>query len=179
VVLFMDSDEPDANAMVPDVEAAGGAVVQWQGDVSIEEAVCSQLDEQGLNAYVQAALEVADDPEASAQSFSSQMSDWGEKNGKQLVEGRGLLRFDGWAAAGLSLQDFKAAVGSVSKKKGWFKRVDKGRRLGQFIRETLQLNTGSVEGTLQELRAAIYTRNAPEIPIDSPEGHSQEGLADG
>ena len=41
--------------------AAGGVVVQWPGGVCIEAAVCSQLDEVGLNAYIAAALEVADD----------------------------------------------------------------------------------------------------------------------
>ena len=62
VVLFIDSDEPDANAMVPDVKQLGGTVVQWPGGVCIESAICSQLDESGLNAYVAAALEIVDDP---------------------------------------------------------------------------------------------------------------------
>ena len=51
----------------------GGTVIQWPGGVCIESAVCSQLDAAGLNAYIAAALEVADDPAASRQSFTDHL----------------------------------------------------------------------------------------------------------
>ena len=42
------------------LDFAGGTVVQWGGNHSIETAICAQLDEDGLNAFVQTALDVAD-----------------------------------------------------------------------------------------------------------------------
>ena len=157
VVLFIDSDEPDANSMVPDVQQLGGTVVQWLGGVCIESAVCSQLDETGLNAFIAAALEVADDPTASKQSFADHL--------RKSVAWKGVtpagvdpLDMTTWTATGLTLDACRTAVALVSNDKGWFKRVDKGRRLGTFILETAALQAGPVKATIDELKASIYAR---------------------
>lgn len=73
VVLFIDSDDPAVNDMVPEIERAGGLVIQWPGGICIETAVCSQLDAAGLTTYIRAALEVAGDPAASSQSVSAHL----------------------------------------------------------------------------------------------------------
>lgn len=155
VVLFIDSDEPDANAMVPDVKQRGGTVVQWPGEVCIESAVCSQLDETGLNAYIAAALEVTDDPAASMRSFTDQLRKYAVLNGVTPA-GVDILDMTTWTAAGISLDACWTAVALVSKEKGWFKRVDKGHRLGTFILESESLQVGPVKATIDELKAAIY-----------------------
>lgn len=157
VVLFIDSDEPDANAMAASVQQLGGTVVQWPDGVCIESAICSQLDETGLNAYIAAALEVADDLAASTQSFIAHLRKYAILTGVTQAE-VDILDMTSWTAAGISLETCQTAVGLVSKEKGWFKRVDKGQRLGAFILETPSLQTGPVRATLDELKAAIYTR---------------------
>ncbi|TGN65020.1 ATP-binding protein [Nocardioides eburneiflavus] len=157
VVLFIDSDEPDANAMVPDVQQLGGTVVQWPGGVCIETAVCSQLDEAGLNGYIAAALEVADDPAASKQSFTDHLRKYAVLDGLPPA-GVEILDMITWTAAGISLDACWTAIALVSKEKGWFKRVDKGQRLGRFLLESASLQTGPVRATIDELKAAIYAR---------------------
>ncbi|MGH3353816.1 MAG: ATP-dependent nuclease [Nocardioides sp.] len=157
VVLFIDSDDQAANDMVPEVERAGGAVVQWPGGVCIEAAVCSQLDTVGLTAYIRAALEVADDPEASSQSFSAHLSKYAVVDGTK-PSGIDLLDLTTWATAGIDLGACRTAVATASKEKSWFKRVDKGQRLGTFILETESLHSGPVLDTIEALKAAIYTR---------------------
>lgn len=169
VVLFIDSDEPDANAMVPDVQHRGGAVVQWPTGVCIESAVCSQLDEIGLNAFIAAALEVTDDRLASHGSFINHLRKHAVLNGV-TPPGVEILDMTTWTAAGISLDACRTAVALVSKEKSWFKRVDKGNRLGTFILETASLQTGPVKATVDKLKDAIYARPpakqaATQVPV--------------
>lgn len=171
VVLFIDSDDSNANAMVPDVQQCGGTVVQWPGDNCIESAVCSQLDASGLNAYITAALEVADDPNASRSSFTDHLRKYVVPNGA-IPAGLDVLDMGSWISLGIDLNMCRSAVSDVSKATGWFKRVDKGQRLGSFILETPSLQTGVVKATLNKLKAAIYARSARALPIVS-EGKSQ------
>lgn len=165
VVLFIDNDEPNANAMVPDVTQLGGEVVQWPGGGCIESAVCHQLDETGLNAYIGAALEVADDPVASKQSFTDHLRKYTVLN-DVTPAGLDILDLTAWTAAGISLNACRTAVALVSKEQGWFKRVDKGHRLGTFILETASLQAGPVKATIDELKTAIYARSPARQPAD-------------
>lgn len=181
VVLFIDSDDPAANAMVPDVERAGGVVIQWPGGVCIEAAVCSQLDAAGLTAFIRAALEVADDPAASTQSFAAHLSKYAVVDGTRPPE-IDLLDLTAWTTAGISLEDCRTAVATASKEKGWFKRVDKGQRLGAFILETDSLRSGPVQHTIEALKVAIYARTTNQVdtanPTDAADGLDLEDGAD-
>ncbi|MDF1602257.1 ATP-binding protein [Nocardioides sp. YIM 152315] len=178
VVLFIDSDDQAANDMVPDVERAGGVVVQWPGGVCIEAAVCSQLDAAGLTAYIHAALEVADDPSASSQSFSAYLTTYAVVDGKKPPE-LDLLDLTTWTTAGISLDDCRTAVATASKEKGWFKRVDKGQRLGTFILETASLHSGAVQDTLEALKSAIYARTASQVSMTDLTDLVADGAVDG
>ncbi len=175
VVLFIDSDDEAANSLVPALEAAGGTVVQWSGAHSIETAICEQLDETGLNAFIQAALDVAEDREASAQSHAAKLV---EKGAPPVSAGADPLDVTTWAAAGVNLKQAREIVGlaakgkDIDKGKAWFKRVDKGRRLGRFILETPALQAGEVKAKLDELKAAIYAR--PEAPPTATPEHQEQ-----
>lgn len=178
IVLFIDSDDEAANDLVPAIKTAGGTVVQWSGAHSIETAICAQLDEIGLNAFIEAALDVADDREASAQSYAAKLV---AKGAPPRNTGADPLDVVTWAAAGVSLDEAREIVGlaakgkDIDKEKAWFKRVDKGRRLGRFILETPALQTGEVKAKLDELKTAIYARpeatleGAPQDQPDNPE----------
>lgn len=159
IVLFIDSDDEAANKLVPAIRTAGGTVVQWSGAHSIETAVCAQLDETGLNAFIEAALDVADDRDGSAQSYATKLV---AKGAPAASTGADPLDVTTWAAAGVDLEKAREIVGlaakgkDIDKDKAWFKRVDKGRRLGRFILETPALQTGEIKARLDELKAAIY-----------------------
>jgi hypothetical protein len=173
VVLFIDSDDEAANTLVPGIETAGGIVVQWSGAHSIETAICAQLDECGLNAFIEAALDVADDREASTQSYTAKLVAMGAPAASTGAEP---LDVTTWLAAGVNLEKAREIVGlaakgkAVEKDKAWFKRVDKGRRLGRFILETPALQTGEVKAKIDELKAAIFARSmAASTPLPQPE----------
>lgn len=173
VVLFIDSDDEAANKLVPAIESAGGAVIQWSGNHSIETAVCAQLDEIGLNAFIQAALDVADDRDASEQSFAAKLVAKGAPAAASVAD---TLDVTTWETAGIKLERAREIVGEAAKgkqhakEKAWFKRVDKGRRLGRFILETSELQTGEIGAKLEELKTAIYARPdaAPGRPAEQP-----------
>jgi putative ATP-dependent endonuclease of OLD family len=160
VVLFMDSDDPTVNDLVPDIEARGGTVIQWAGEHSIETAVCSQLAAAGLNAFIRAGIEAADDEVGAKQSFADSLVANGAPT---AAAGADPLDVATWHQAGVDLATARDVVGKTAKKKDWFKRVDKGRRLGQFFLETDALQIGDVKTTIDRLKAAIYARH-PDQP---------------
>jgi len=153
VILFMDSDDSTANDLVPEIETLGGTVIQWTSGHSIETAICAQLDETGLNAFIHAGLEVADDEAAARQSFADSMVANGAPN---AATGANPLDVATWHLAGVDLATAREVVGKTAKRKDWFKRVDKGRRLGRLILETDALQMGDVKAKIDRLKSAVY-----------------------
>ncbi len=165
VILFMDSDDPKANALIPPVREAGGAVVQWGGSHSIESAICDQLDEAGLTALIRAGIEAADEEESAAEdAFTDALIKYGAPETAKNV-----LNVATWEAAGTALPAAREAVGKAANKKSWFKRIDKGRRLGQLILETQLLQTGHVKSVMDQLRTAIYASLDPASDEENAE----------
>lgn len=173
VVLFIDSDDENANELADGVAEAGGVVVRWEGEHSIETAVCAQLGEAGLTAFIQAAVEVADDPDSAQTVYAAALVANGAPD---ISAGANTLDVSTWAAAGVDLAQARDIVGKTAKgknkdkDKGWFKRVDKGRRLGRFILEADELQTGDVKAKIDALQEAIYARPEPakEDPGSAP-----------
>lgn len=159
VVLFIDSDDTNANTLADQVAADGGAVIRWEGVHSIETAVCAELTEAGLTAFIEAAIEVADDPESARAVYATALVANGAPDSSAGAE---TLDVSTWAAAGVELDPARDIVGKTAKgknkdkDKGWFKRVDKGRRLGRFILDSTDLEGGEVKSKIGALRDAIY-----------------------
>ncbi|MDQ1104818.1 ATP-dependent nuclease [Nocardioides zeae] len=157
VVLFVDSDDENANNLADQVAADGASVIRWEGCHSIETAVCAELTEAGLTAFIEAAIEVADDPESALTVYANALVANGAPDSSAGAE---TLDVSTWAATGLDLHQARDIVGKTAKGKknvrGWFKRVDKGRRLGRFILDSTDLEGGEVESKIGALRGAIY-----------------------
>jgi len=169
VVLFLDSDEPNANEMVAKVEAAGGKVVQWTGDMCTERALCDELDPHGLTAFIAAAVEAADDSETAPTSFASLLQN------KKVPKTEPPLVVEKWIAAGLTLDAARDAIGTVAKKGTWFKNVDRGRLLAEFILDRDALKTGPVAGKVAKLREHVYYRPEPPAKAEAADGTAAEG----
>lgn len=164
VVLFLDSDEPEANNTVPRVEAAGGRVVQWLGEVCTERALCDQLGAEGLSAFIAAAVAAADDPDAATVSYTTLLRD------KGAAASATPLDVASWLAEGQSLQEAREVVGNAAKEKGWFKNVDRGRALANFVLTRGELSAGPVAETIATLREHVYYRPEQLVsdkPMDS------------
>ncbi|UFU06320.1 ATP-dependent nuclease [Ruania halotolerans] len=164
VVLVLDSDDQAANALVPDVEAAGGKVVQWAGGVCTERAICDQLSAEGLTAFIDTAVEAADDPETSRVSFADQL----KARGAAIVsEKDAQLDIAAWVAAGTTLEQARVTVGDTAKHKSWFKNVDRGKALAAFVLSRPELAEGAVAATLAKVREHTYYQPEP-APNDAP-----------
>lgn len=156
VVLFIDSDDEATNHRAPDVSAMGGALVQWEDGHSIETAVCAQLDEDALTEFIQAALEVTDDRSSAEQSYADKLKAFGAPHIGNDIDP---LDVGSWASVSGDLECARKIVGNTAKAQGWFKRVDKGRRLGKFILDTPALRGGEVATRLAQLQEFIYARS--------------------
>lgn len=165
VILFIDSDDPDANAAAADVGELGASIVQWPGSVSTESALCVQLDWEGLSAYLAAAEAEAEDLHAWRQSSANLLQKHVEQSGQMPTD---VLDIPSWESAGVSLADCQEALAGVSNAKGWFKQVHRGRRLGKLILDTPSLQEGAVATTVEALRSAVYATKT----MSSPDGPS-------
>lgn len=168
VVLFVDSDDTNTNLLLPNIEAKGGVVVRWAGEVCTEEAVCSQLDADGLNALIQVAFEVHDDPDTAPTVFADQLIARGGP-GKDVTAGVDPIDVTTWTNAGIDVEQARRIVSLTASKAKWFKQIHKGRRLGQFVLDTPALQTGPVAQVVEELREAIYAR-PPVVEDETPAG---------
>lgn len=164
VVLVLDSDDHAANALVLDVEAAGGKVVQWTGGVCTERAICDQLSAEGLTAFIDAAVEASDDPETSRVSFADQLK---ARGAPTVSEKEARLDVAVWAAAGTTLEQARVMVGDTAKDKSWFKNVDRGKALAAVVLSRPELAEGAVAATLAKVREHTYYQLEPP-PKDAP-----------
>ncbi|MCL8026461.1 ATP-dependent nuclease [Nocardioides bruguierae] len=153
VVAVLDSDDASTNALVPAVVVAGGKVVQWPGDVCTEQALCDQLEIDGLTAFVAAAVAAAEDPETAASSYASQLQSKGAPTTGEPLEVKS------WLDVGLSLTEARGVVGMTAKKSGWFKNVDRGKVLAEFVLGRHELQTGPVATAVASLREQVYLRH--------------------
>lgn len=148
VTVLMDSDDPKANERVPEIEAAGGVVVQWADGLNTEGAICSQLDKAGLTALIALAIDVQDNPDAANQSVTSQLA----KYGAPKVDAP--AQVESWIAT--SAAQAQAIVALAAHKCGWFKNVEKGKRLAAFMNTRPEFSSGPIAAAFDKLREATY-----------------------
>jgi putative ATP-dependent endonuclease of the OLD family len=114
VVLFIDSDDTNANTLSDQVAADGGAVIRWERDHSIETAVCAELSEAGLTTFIEAAIEVADDPDSAKTAYPTALVTNGAPDRSAGAE---TLDVRTWAAAAVDLDQARDIVGKTAKGK--------------------------------------------------------------
>jgi hypothetical protein len=56
-------------------------------------------------------------------------------------------------------------VAEAAHAKGWFKNVDRGRRLGAFLLSRMELEAGPLRSALAQLEAAVYAPGST-VPTD-------------
>lgn len=173
VVLFLDSDEPGANGMVAGVEDAGGKVVQWAGEVCTERAICEHLDADGLTGLLAAAVAAHEDeePEAALSSVVDAVQN------RQAPKTEPPLDVTKWIDAGTDLGKARDIVGMAASKKVWFKNVDKGKHLAEFLLTRDELKTGPVAETVALLREYTYFRPGSPAEQDVQEETQAEQAA--
>jgi hypothetical protein len=159
ITLFADSDVEDVNNKAATVAAAGADVVQWMGSLNTEQAICSELDPAGLTALIDLAIKVAEDPEVAMIAYADHLKDRGAPRIDTV------LSVTSWKEAGIEIDRAQEMVAEAAHAKGWFKNVDRGRRLGAFLLSRMELEAGPLRSALAQLEAAVYAPGST-VPTD-------------
>lgn len=166
VVFFGDSDKIDDLKVSPEeMKEQGIAVVLWEKDsttedgLSIEQRLCLDLPVDALPELVNLAIEIKkNDDNISIERARMSVQD-------QLCEkANGLFSRDSVFDFIINLGDaynlwFRNLLGNTAKEKCWFKRRDKGEKLGELVSRYLdRMKDTSTEKTIKELESCCYDR---------------------
>lgn len=125
VLALIDNDVRTTDPHVAKAEQAGATVVRWELGFCIESQVCSLLDADELQEFISLGVEcrgaentVLDDIKAVGQAQVSSLivRDWLDAGTYKLEDARHIV-----------------AVTASHRKRGWFKSVDGGRALGEWL----------------------------------------------
>lgn len=154
--LILDSDK--LSEVSPDIQTlitSGVTVIYWDGDVAIEERIALDLPWSALKELLVIAVEIKNDAGV---------------DGTQCIFDRvcGLLNkqrthietnLDHWLEIDLTEDQIRKAIGKAAKeqKKGWFKRIDHGEKVGDLVAKHLAtMAETDLAIKLQQLNEWIY-----------------------
>ncbi|MGV7701759.1 ATP-dependent nuclease [Mycobacterium kansasii] len=165
VVLFIDSDVPKDRDAADALTGNGVAVVRWKDGYNIELAVTGTLTASELTALIGEAIELSDDPSSYRNNVLDHLHAYGLPNEVTT------LLVEEWNEHGVGLDAARATVAHAAHKRGWFKRVDKGRALAALLLEAEGYPDSDSASKVEELRGAVFAP-APEGDTGAPDDPS-------
>jgi hypothetical protein len=150
VVLFMDSDVPTDCAKADALQDDGVIVVRWNDGFNTERAIVEALDDAGLAAFIETAIELSDDPSSSRRNFLDHLHSHG------LPTTIMSLQVDSWLASGISLAIARQVTADTAHKHNWYKRVAKGRALVALLTTSPDFPTSETATKLLALQRAVF-----------------------
>ncbi|WP_060633929.1 ATP-dependent endonuclease [Pseudonocardia sp. EC080610-09] len=180
VTYFLDGDRSDTNQQASALAERGVQVVRWADGHCTERAICDALTPTGLATYIDLAI--------------TALSNEGEKTpdeARQTIRDHLRLRLPDditdpldpttWVQHGVTLEDARIATATASSKegKGWFKRIESGKRLGGLLSSDPELLAAeqlqTVLRTLHDyLYPAVDTDITPEAILGTAVGSADE-----
>ncbi|WP_030014516.1 ATP-dependent nuclease [Curtobacterium sp. S6] len=159
VLALIDNDVRTADPHVTKAERAGATVIRWEEKRCIESQICAQLDTDELQEFVSLGV--------SHRGAESTVLDDINSRGRAQV---GDLVVAEWLGT-QSIEDVRDVVALAASKRGWFKDVDSGRALGEWLLERrTSPNLAAVFARLDQIRTFAYGASpiseAPE-PTDT------------
>jgi hypothetical protein len=149
-VAFVGDSDKSINPGETELKTAGVRVVRWANGLTIEQRVSRDLPQSALDDLVNLAVEVTEsnDRQSVLDSIGSRL---GLKTG-QLADG-----VDTWLVRGFSEDQIREAIGNAAKQGSWFKRIDKGEKLGELISQHLSaIPTTDLAKKIEALRGWAY-----------------------
>lgn len=167
VVFFGDSDKVNDLKVSPEeMQKQGIAVVLWEKDhttgegLAIEQRLCLDLPIDALPELINLAIELKqkNDENISEERVRMSVQDQLCEYANGLFSRDNLFDFISDLDESNSVE-FRKLLGKTAKEKGWFKRRDKGEKLGEFLSRYLDtMNDISTKKTIRELEARCYDR---------------------
>lgn len=168
VTYFLDGDRTDTNKQAAALERRGVQVVRWADGHNTEQALCSVLSMPGLKKFIELAVTALSKdgdrtPEEARQVVLHHLH-------AQLPDAvSDPLDPRTWPQHDVGIETARAAVADAAAKnnKGWFKRVESGKRLGHLLWHDGELRADpQVQTVLQRLYDYVYP--APDPLPDAP-----------
>ena len=122
VAAFCDNDDRTVDTSLAAASAAGVSTIRWAHGHNTETQVCSELETEGLKDFLQLGV-------ALRNSENTVLDDLKAVGPAELFTA---LDVDGWLLI-YSLADIRGWLASASIERRWFKDVDAGRALGEWI----------------------------------------------
>ncbi len=120
VLVFIDSDVKATNIKANEISEKGIKVIQWNDNVSTEERIFLDTPKEKIQELINIGIEINSEEKIKQwinQSISINTTNYNE------IE------------SALGEDKSRKELGKISKDSGWYKRVDRGELLGDFIRE--------------------------------------------
>lgn len=150
VLALIDNDVRTADPHVAKAELAGATIVRWDVDRCIETQICSQLDVGELQDLISLGVE-------SRGAESTVLDDINSRGRAQVTN----LAVADWLLFH-SIEDARDVVALAASKRGWFKDVDAGRVLGEWLLARRNSpNLAAVFTRLDQIKTFVY--GAPPV----------------
>lgn len=170
VTYFLDGDRSDTNEQAAKLAGRGVQVVRWADGQNTEQAICAALTPAGLRTFIELAVTALSNDGDHTPDEARQMI--GDHLRPLLPDVPDLLEPTTWSEHGVTLEKARAAMAAASskEKKGWFKRVESGKRLGDFLASYGDLvadeQVQTVVGTLRRhIYPALEAKALPPAPV--------------
>jgi len=164
VALFLDHDVPGQKAAVDTAIASGVEVFRWTEGRATEDELVEGLDAAGLSELLQLAASLRGD-EATVRSDLL--------NKKQPTQQVPDLDVVHWITRShFTLESARALICLTARKQSWFKDIDKGRALSEWVQNQTQLHTSRFWETVINVGKFIYAADKPSEPEPTPPGAS-------
>ncbi|MDO5619517.1 ATP-dependent nuclease [Kocuria sp.] len=145
VLALIDNDVRTADSHVLKAQQAGATIIRWEDGHCIESQICSQLDADELQAFISLGVE--------HRGAESTVLD--DINSRGKVQVRNLTVLDWLETYGI--KDARYVVALAAIKRGWFKDVDAGRALGEWVlARSTSPNLTAVFTRLNQIKTFVY-----------------------
>lgn len=123
VAGFLDNDVRSVDAAVASARSAGVVIVQWDEGLNTEAQVCSRLNQRGLETFLKLGVE----------RRSGEDTVLGDLNSIDQANPLDSLDVEAWMSSGMTVEQARERIATAANKKKWFKDVNDGRALGEWI----------------------------------------------
>lgn len=148
VALFRDSDVALSAAERARLTAAQVMIIEWPNEASTEEAIFVDISEDGIQELLNISYDMTRDAAKVIQSIAT---DAGLATPPTDTDHRT------WGQMGKTPEEFRKLIAVNAKRKGYFKRIDTGERLGRTVGGELEAGgTLSASTALNPLEAWAY-----------------------
>lgn len=145
MLALIDNDVRTADPRVAKAEQAGATIIRWDVGHRIEAQICSQLDANELQDFISLRVE--------RRGAESTVLDDINSRGRARMPN---LTVEDWLLI-YSIEDARGVVALAASKRGWFKDVNAGRALGEWLLARRNSpNLAAVFARLDQIRVFVY-----------------------